>query len=53
MTLYFYKNIFFCLSRKTTFHNKNLKTRENIFIFKKNMSILRDTSKIAYFSHFF
>jgi len=33
--------------------NKTKKKRENIFIFKRNMLILIDISKIAYFSRYF
>jgi len=53
MTLYFYKIIFFHVNLHT-FHNKiKKKKHENIFIFKENMLILIDTSKIAYFSGYF
>jgi len=54
MTLYFYKIIFsFIYVKLYTFYNKVKKKRENIFIFKRNMLILIDTSKIAYFSRYF
>jgi len=37
--------MFFFFHVKHTFHNKN----ENVFIFKRNMLILIDTSKITIF----
>jgi len=50
MTLYFYKIIssFFQVKLRT-FHNKIKKKRENIYIFKRNMLILIDVSKIVLF----